>query len=85
MFKQTIMAGVVAAAMGLPALAFAQAAAPAADAKPAEAKPPYTITGNFGLFSQYIFRGLGQTGRKPAAQGGFDFAHESGFYAGTWA
>ena len=25
-----------------------------------------------------------QTGHKPA-QGGFDFAHESGFYLGTWA
>lgn len=84
MFKHTLMAGAMAAALGLPALAMAQAA-PAADAKPAEAKPPYTLTGNFGLFSQYIFRGLGQTGRKPAAQGGFDVAHESGFYAGTWA
>ena len=42
-------------------------AAPAADAKPAE---PYSITGNFGIYSQYIFRGLTQTDRKPAFQGG---------------
>ena len=45
----------------------APAPAPApADAKPAE---PYTITGNFGIYSQYIFRGLTQT---------------NGFYLGTW-
>jgi uncharacterized protein (TIGR02001 family) len=69
-------------------VSIAQAQTPApADAKPAEpAKPtePYTITGNFGIYSQYIFRGLTQTDRKPAFQGGFDFAHTSGFYLGTW-
>jgi uncharacterized protein (TIGR02001 family) len=91
MFSKTLKAGAFAAALALPGFAFGQAApAPAADAKPAEAKPeepkaPYTLTGNFGLFSQYIFRGLSQTNQKPAAQGGFDFAHESGFYLGTWA
>jgi uncharacterized protein (TIGR02001 family) len=84
MFKNTLMAGALVAALGLPTLTLAQTA-PAAEAKPAEAKPPYTLTGNFGLFSQYIFRGLSQTDAKPAAQGGFDFAHESGFYLGTWA
>ena len=53
-----------------------------AEAKPPE--PPYTLTGNFGIYSQYIFRGLTQTDEKPAFQGGFDFTHESGFYLGTW-
>ena len=53
-----------------------------AEAKPPE--PPYTLTGNFGIYSQYIFRGLTQTDQKPAFQGGFDFTHESGFYLGTW-
>jgi uncharacterized protein (TIGR02001 family) len=37
-----------------------------------------------GLYSQYIFRGLTQTNREPALQGGFDYSHSSGFYAGTW-
>ncbi|MGH7489286.1 MAG: TorF family putative porin, partial [bacterium] len=52
-------------------LAQGQTAAP--DAKPADAKPPepYTITGNFGIYSQYVFRGLTQTDQKPALQGGF--------------
>jgi len=61
--------------------ASAQTAAPAPEAKPAD---PYTLTANVGIFSQYIFRGLTQTDAKPAFQGGFDFAHESGFYLGTW-
>src|SRR6266508_4291072 len=60
-------------------LAFAQAApAPAAPA------PDYTLTGNFGIYSQYIFRGLTQTDAKPAFQGGFDYTHKSGVYLGTW-
>jgi uncharacterized protein (TIGR02001 family) len=66
-----------------PAPAPAAPAAAPADAKPAE--PPYTLTGNLGFYSQYIFRGLTQTDAKPAVQGGFDYAHESGFYLGTWA
>lgn len=50
----------------------------------AEPAPPYTITYNIGLYSQYIFRGLTQTGEDPAIQGGVDFTHSSGFYLGTW-
>lgn len=44
----------------------------------------WTITGNVGLFSDYRFRGISQTNRKPALQGGFDVAHSSGFYLGNW-
>jgi uncharacterized protein (TIGR02001 family) len=44
----------------------------------------HTFTGNVGIFSNYIFRGVSQTSEKPAVQGGFDYAHASGFYAGTW-
>jgi len=78
MFKKTLMAAAVVAAFT------AAGGAYAADAAPAEAKSPHTLTGNAGIFSQYIFRGLKQTNGKPAFQGGFDYAHESGFYAGTW-
>jgi len=45
----------------------------------------HTFTGNVGLFSEYIFRGVKQTDGKPALQGGFDYAHSSGIYLGTWA
>lgn len=75
MFKKTLIAGLVAGALGS---GLAQAQAPAAPAS------PHTLTGNVGLYSQYIFRGLKQTNGEPALQGGFDYSHSSGFYAGTW-
>ena len=61
----------------------APAAPPAASAAPTP--PEHAFTANVGLFSEYIFRGIAQTAGKPAIQGGFDYAHASGFYAGTWA
>jgi uncharacterized protein (TIGR02001 family) len=84
MVKKTLILGLVASAF-LAGTAQAQTPAAAPAAAPAAPAAPYTLTGNFGLFSQYIFRGLTQTNRQPALQGGFDFAHESGFYLGTWA
>ncbi|HTP46930.1 MAG TPA: TorF family putative porin [Casimicrobiaceae bacterium] len=56
---------------------------PAAE-PPKAPEPDYTLTGNFGIYSQYIFRGLTQTDAKPAAQGGFDYANKNGLYVGTW-
>jgi len=61
----------------------AQTPAPAAE-PPKAPEPDYTLTGNFGIYSQYIFRGLTQTDTKPAAQGGFDYANKNGLYVGTW-
>jgi uncharacterized protein (TIGR02001 family) len=55
----------------------AQAAAPAA-------APEFAVTGNFGITSDYRFRGLSQNNLDPAFQGGFDVAHSSGLYIGTW-
>lgn len=49
------------------------------------AKDDHTVTGNVGLVSDYRFRAISQTFREPAVQGGLDYAHASGFYAGTWA
>jgi uncharacterized protein (TIGR02001 family) len=73
MFKRTVLAGLM-AATATPGLLAA-----------GEPTPEHTLTGNVGFFSQYIFRGLTQTDRDPAIQGGFDYAHSSGLYAGTWA
>jgi len=75
--KRTLLATLIAAGISAPAMA--QTAAPAA----AEASP-HTLTANIGLFSSYRFRGIDQTYGKPALQGGFDYAHSSGFYAGNW-
>ncbi len=47
--------------------------------------PDFTVTGNFGTTSDYRFRGISQSDRDVAIQGGFDVAHKSGAYVGTWA
>ena len=74
--KTAISAAAVALLTGLTSVAvFAEeAAAP-------EVSP---ITANVTVASNYIYRGLTQTNNKPAIQGGFDYAHESGFYIGNW-
>lgn len=42
------------------------------------------LSGNVGVVSEYLFRGIAQSGGA-AVQGGLDYANESGFYVGTWA
>jgi uncharacterized protein (TIGR02001 family) len=44
----------------------------------------FTPSANVSLVTDYLYRGISQTGTKPAIQGGFDLAHTSGFYAGVW-
>lgn len=41
-------------------------------------------TANVGAVTNYVWRGVTQTNDKPAVQGGIDYEHKSGFYAGTW-
>lgn len=43
------------------------------------------ISANVMLVNDYKFRGVSQTDRNRAIQGGFDYNHESGAYAGVWA
>ena len=43
------------------------------------------ISANVALTTDYVWRGISQNQEDPALQGGFDFSHESGFYAGVWA
>ena len=47
----------------------------------AEASP---FSANAALTTDYVWRGVSQTLEDPAIQGGFDFNHDSGFYAGVW-
>lgn len=42
------------------------------------------FSANIGITSDYTYRGISQTNQRPALQGGFDYAHASGFYAGIW-
>ena len=48
-----------------------------------EAGNPFSA--NVTLTTDYAYRGISQTNERPAIQGGVDFKHDSGFYAGTWA
>ena len=73
--QKTLIAAALASALAVPAFS-AHAEEPAS---------PHTFTGNVGLFSQYVFRGISQTNEDIALQGGFDYSHASGFYIGTWA
>ncbi len=41
------------------------------------------VSGNVGVVSEYMFRGISQ-GTGAAVQGGIDYSHDSGFYLGTW-
>ena len=76
----------LASAILIPVASFAETAEPAAAAPAAPAAAPASpFTGNFMLASEYLYRGIAQTGGKMAVQGGFDYAHPSGFYVGTWA
>jgi uncharacterized protein (TIGR02001 family) len=75
--KKTLLA-VTLAALTTGAATSALAADPKAPA------PDFEISGNFAITSNYIFRGISQSNKKPALQGGVDFSHKSGFYAGNW-
>ena len=73
--RKSLITTAVLGALAAPSFVFAADAAPA---------PDLTVAYNVGLYSQYIFRGMTQTDRKPALQGGIDLTHSSGFYLGMW-
>lgn len=60
-------------------------AAPAfAQEEAEEESGPITVSANVALTTDYRFRGLSFSDGDIAIQGGFDVAHESGFYVGVW-
>jgi uncharacterized protein (TIGR02001 family) len=65
---------------------FAGAVAAVAVASPASAQGQgdWAFSGNVSVVSDYRFRGISQTFKLPAIQGGFDLGHSAGFYVGTW-
>ena len=42
------------------------------------------LSANVAVTSDYIWHGVSQTNERPALQAGVEYAHESGFYIGTW-
>ena len=76
--KTAISAAAVALLTGLSSIsAFAEEAA-------AEAPEVSPVTANVTVVNNYMYRGISQSNGKPAIQGGFDYAHESGLYIGNW-
>jgi uncharacterized protein (TIGR02001 family) len=73
MMKSKFLNSLILAVLAAPGVALA-----------ADAAPTPAVTANVGLVTNYLYRGISQTGAKPAIQGGFDYAHASGFYAGAW-
>lgn len=68
--------------IGMSALALAAVSAPAfAQDEPA---PAITVTGSATVVTDYRFRGISQSYKEFALQGGFTVAHESGLYASVW-
>ena len=60
------------------------AAGAATPAAAADLGHGFTIAGGATLVSDYRFRGISQTDRRPAIQGTFTISHSSGFYATVW-
>lgn len=72
MLHRKLLNTLILAALAVPCVAMAEDAAVS------------PITANVGLTTDYIFRGIAQTSHNPAIQGGIDYLHSSGFYAGVW-
>lgn len=51
---------------------------------PIAAQAESSASGNIGVHSMYLLRGIGRENDNTAVQGGFDYSHDSGFYAGYW-
>lgn len=76
--RKSVLAAAVAAAFVSPV------AVTTANAQAAKPASPHTFTGNVSVVSDYRFRGVSQSYKQPALQGGFDYSHASGFYVGNW-
>lgn len=69
--------------LGLSVLAIS-ASAYSTSAKAETQLGDFTFSGNAGIVTDYVYRGISQTDEGPAVQGGFDVGHSSGLYAGIW-
>lgn len=67
------------------ALLFLVPATPALAQDAGKPTPDTTVSGSATIISDYRFRGVSQTDKEMAVQGGLTIAHKSGVYIGTWA
>lgn len=85
MLKTKLIVVALSAAFALPAMAEDAEVTKHKEEVHAAPTAENTVTSNVGLVSDYIYRGITQTNHNPAIQGGFDYSHSSGAYAGVWA
>ncbi len=45
----------------------------------------YQLTANFGVTSNYVWRGMSRSNNAAAASGGVDYSHKKGAYVGVWS
>lgn len=74
-----------AALLALPSAAQAQALSGKGEAQTGTPPATIAISGSTALVSDYRFRGVSQSDRDMAVQGGITASHASGAYAGVWA
>lgn len=72
MKKSKLLVAVLGALVAMPAMA-------------EEERNASPFFGEVSLVSNYVYRGISQTGGKPGIMGSFDYEHSSGFYAGVEA
>ena len=79
-------AAMVVAILALPVTAQAQLTPGDKAEAAADTAPPATLTvsGSAAIASDYRFRGVSQSDREMAVQGGITVSHKSGLYAGVW-
>jgi uncharacterized protein (TIGR02001 family) len=84
--KRNLLNALVLAALAVPGVAMAADVETPSHKEDKHVIPvaEHTITANVGFVTDYLYRGISQTGGKPAIQGGFDYARTSGLYAGVW-
>ncbi len=73
------------ALIGIPAAAWAQSTPEDKVTGDTAPPPAITVSGSVSIASDYRFRGVSQSDREMAVQGGITIAHDSGIYIGTWA
>jgi len=71
--------------LGAPVAAAAQSTPEDRVATTTAPPPVLTVSGSATIASDYRFRGVSQSDRRMAVQGGITAAHDSGFYTGIWA
>jgi len=84
--KGKLLNSLMLAALAVPGMAMAEEAETTKHKEGQHVIPEsaHTVTANVGFTTDYIFRGISQTSGNPAVQGGIDYAHASGLYAGIW-